>query len=105
MLIDGFNTTCKNISASSLKVGDASMNEIRFQTTKKGNLLHLSYIFGKPEPMGAEFKTVACYVTGGLVFIEIQIGKEVMNHSKYQKDLGATAACTKIIMEATKEIG
>ena len=30
------------------------MSAIRFQTTAKGNLLHLSYIFRKPEPLGAE---------------------------------------------------
>ena len=28
-----------------------------------------------------------------------------MNHSNYQKELGATADCTKIMMEATKGIG
>ena len=28
-----------------------------------------------------------------------------MNHSKYQKELGATAACTTRMMEATKGIG
>ena len=28
-----------------------------------------------------------------------------MKHSKYQQDLGATASCTKIMMEATKGIG
>ena len=28
-----------------------------------------------------------------------------MNHSKYQKELGATADCTKRMMEATKGIG
>ena len=27
-----------------------------------------------------------------------------MNHRKYQKELGTTAACTKIMMEATKGI-
>ena len=28
-----------------------------------------------------------------------------MNHSKCQQDLGETVACTKIMMEETKEIG
>ena len=28
-----------------------------------------------------------------------------MKHSKYQKELGATASCTKRMMEATKGIG
>ena len=28
-----------------------------------------------------------------------------MRHKNYQQELAATAACTKIMMEATKEIG
>ena len=57
LLIDGFNTTCKNIAASFLKVGDESMSAIRFWTTSKGNLPHLSFILRKPEPLGTEFNT------------------------------------------------
>ena len=45
LLFYGFNTACKNIAASFLNVGDDSMSAIRFQTTAKGNLPHLSYIF------------------------------------------------------------
>ena len=59
LLFDGFNTACKNISASFLKVGDESMSVTRFRTTAKGNLPHLSYIFRKPEPLGTKFNTVA----------------------------------------------
>ena len=44
-LFRGFNTACKNIAASFLKVGDESMSAIRFRTTAKGNLAHLSYIY------------------------------------------------------------
>ena len=55
--------------------------------------------------MGTEFNTVACYVTGGLVLIELQRKKEGMKHSKYQQQLGSTASCTKIMTEATKGIG
>ena len=58
-LFDGFNTASKNIVASFLKGGDESMSAIRFRTTAKGNLTHLSYIFRKPETLGTEFKTVA----------------------------------------------
>ena len=68
-LFDGFNSASKNIAASFLKVGDEWMSAIRFWTTAKGNLPHLSYIFRKPEPLGTEFKTVACSVTGALLFI------------------------------------
>ena len=62
-LIDGFNDACKNIAAIYLKVGDESMSEIRFWTTAKGNLPHFTYILRKPDPLWAEFKTVACSVT------------------------------------------
>ena len=81
MLFDGLNTACKNIAASFLKVGGESMSAIRCRTTAKGNLPHLSYIFQKPEPLGTEFKTVACSVTGALLFIEVQRGKEGMKYS------------------------
>ena len=75
MLIYDFNVACNNISDSSLKVGDESISAISFQTTAKGNLPHLLYIFRNTEPLGIEFKTVACYVTGALLYIEVQIGK------------------------------
>ena len=83
LLINGFNAACKNIAASFLKVRDESMSAIRFQTTARGNLPHLSYILRKSKPLGTEFKTFACYVTGDLVFIEVQRGKEGIKHSKY----------------------
>ena len=59
---------CKNIAASFLNGGD-SMSAIRFRTTAKGNLPHLSYILRKPEPLGTEFNTVDCSVTGALISI------------------------------------
>ena len=71
----------------------------------KGNLPHLSYIFRKLEPLDTEFKTVACSVTGALLFIEFHRGKEGMKHIKYHQELGATADCTKRLMGATKGIG
>ena len=59
------------------------MSAISFWTTAKGDLPHLSYIFRKLEPLGTEFKIVACYVTGALLFIEGQRGKEGMKHGNY----------------------
>ena len=44
------------------------------------------------------------YVTGALLFIKVQRGKEGMKDSRYQQELGATAACTKWMMEETKGI-
>ena len=64
------------------------------------NLPHLSYIFCKMEPLGTDFKTVACSIIGALLLIEVQIGKKGTKNSKYHLQLGLTAACTKIIMEA-----
>ena len=105
LLFDGFNTACKNVAASFLKVGDESMSAIQFWTTAKVNLPHLSYIFRKPEPLSTEFKKVACSITGALLFIEVQRGEECMKDSRYQQELGATAACMKRVMEETKGIG
>ena len=87
MLIDGFNEACNNITASSLKVGDESTSAISFRTTAKGNLNHLYYIFHKPEPLGKEFKTVTRSVTGVLLFIEVQRGKQGMKHIKYHQEI------------------
>ena len=44
--------------------------------TAKGGLPHLSYILHNPESPGTEFNDVAFYVTGGMIFLEINIGKE-----------------------------
>ena len=41
LLIDAFNSTCKNISDSSLKVGDESISEILFSDDGKRELTSL----------------------------------------------------------------
>ena len=105
MLTDGFNEECKNIASSYLKVGDEYMSAISFWTTEKGDLPHLTYIFHKTEPLGIEFNTLFCSVTGYLIFIEVHISKEGKNHRNYQHKIEATAACTKRMVEATKGIG
>ena len=69
LLIDGFNESCKNTTASYLKVEDEFMIEIRFRTIENGNLPHLSYIFCNPDPLGSEFNTLTCSVTGALLLI------------------------------------
>ena len=66
------------------------MGDIHMQTTAKGDLPHLSYILRKPEPLGTEFKTVTCYVTGDLFFIDIDIGKEGTKDRNYHMELGDT---------------
>ena len=82
MLIDGLNESRNNIAASYLKAGGESMSAIRFRTTAKGNQPHLSYIIRKPVPLGTELNKVACFVTVEFLLVEVQSGKEGMNHSK-----------------------
>ena len=72
LLIYGFNGVCKNIAVSYLKVGGESMSAICSQTTAKGNLPHLSYIFHKPKHIGTEIKTGVWYVTGSLLLVEVK---------------------------------
>ena len=81
------------------------MSAILFRTTLKGNLPHLYYILRKMEPLGMDFNTVDCYVTGYLVLLDIQQGKGGTKSSWYHLELGATAACIKILMEETKGLG
>ena len=98
-MIDGFNEAGVNIAPIYLKVGDEYMSAIRFFTTSKGGLPHLSYIFYNPGLLVVEFNMVACSVTGSLILLEIQRGggggiKSIW----YNLELGATAACTKRLM-------
>ena len=48
---------------------------------------------------------IACSRLGMMLHLEIQKGKEVMKTSKFQKDLGGTTACIKILAIATKGCG
>jgi hypothetical protein len=53
----------------------------------------------KPEPLGTEFKTVACPVTGVMTTMEIQRGKEGMKEKRHNRDVGATTGCTLHLLE------
>ena len=97
-MIDGLNEACSNIASNYLNVGDDSMSAVLFFTAPKGNLYHLSYISCKPEPLGTKFNTVAYSVTESLILIKIQMRKEGMNLRWYHLELGATDACTKMLM-------
>ena len=79
-LVTGFNQNrAQTIASSRIKVLDESMSAFRPQTTKTGNLPHLSFIFRKPEPLGTELKTVASKKNNGpIIFAEIQEGKMPM---------------------------
>ena len=58
LLIYGFNKACSHISEIYLKVREEFIGALRFNTTSKDNLPHLSYIFRKTEPPGKDFKKV-----------------------------------------------
>ena len=63
------------------------------------------YIFCKPEPIEIEYTTVAWYITGALMLLEIQREKEGMKLSWYHLEFGARADCKKRLMEETKGLG
>ena len=71
--MDVFNKTCKKMAASYLEIVNESKSAINFRPQKRG-ITSLVLYFRKTEPMGAEFKTVACSVTGFMILLDIQIG-------------------------------
>jgi hypothetical protein len=106
---------------------DESMSAWKPRTTKNGNLPNISFIARKPEPLGenpglllysflvllltflllifaaaigTEFKSVACPITGTMLHLEIQEGREGMKAKRLNKELGTTAGCTVRLMEA-----
>jgi hypothetical protein len=65
LMVDGYNANRHDwVAASIRKVLDETMSAWCPQTTKTGGLPHLSFILRKPEPLGTEFKTIACTKTG-----------------------------------------
>ncbi len=75
------------------------MSAWRPRSTALGGLPNISFIMRKPEPLGTELKCVACPVTGCMLNLEIQRGKEGMKDQKYNQALGATTGCTLRLME------
>jgi hypothetical protein len=64
-LIDKFNENRGNIVAASvIKLLDESMSAWRPRKSKTGGLPNLSFILRQPEPLGTEFKSMACSETG-----------------------------------------
>ena len=60
------------------KVLDETMSAWRPRTSKNGGLPNINYIIRKPEPLGTEFKTVCCPVSGVMTRVEIQQGRFVI---------------------------
>ena len=55
----------------------------------------------KPEPLGSEFKNIVDGLSGEMVWLELQEGKNRMATKEYQQELGATAACVLRGVKAT----
>jgi hypothetical protein len=55
----------------------------------------------KAKPLGTEFKSTPCPITGVLRHLEIQRGKQGMAAKKYNAIIGATAGCTLRLAEET----
>jgi hypothetical protein len=105
-LVDAFNENRKaKVAASVYKVMDESMSSFRPQTSKTGNLPHLSFILRKPKPLGTEFKNMVCGATRMMLALEIQEGKFPMREKEHCQRLGATAACTTRLMEMVAGCG
>ena len=64
-LVDGFNANrAELVAASHIKVHDETMSSWHPTTTPWGGLPFLSFILRKPKPLGTEFKSTACAITG-----------------------------------------
>jgi hypothetical protein len=78
------------------------MSAWRPRKNKTGGLPNISFILRKPEPLGTEFKTMACSETGIMLYLEIQRGKaEMPKWSAMYRELGATSSCS---VRAAKEM-
>jgi hypothetical protein len=66
-LVDEFNKNrSRQVAASVIKLLDETMSAWRPRKNKTGGLPNISFILRKPEPLGTEFKTMACSETGKL---------------------------------------
>lgn len=72
---------------------DQSMNAFRPQMTETGGMPNIAHIICKPEDLGKEFKTICCPVTGVMIYMELQQGKELMKKSEHFSEIGAMASC------------
>jgi hypothetical protein len=64
-LIKEFNNNrSKVVAASVIKLLDESMSAWHHRKSKTGDLPNISFILWKPEPLGTEFRSMACSETG-----------------------------------------
>jgi len=95
-MVDAFNLCRARVMTvlSGFFTVDESMSAYRPRSTKHGNLPSLSHIPRKPEPLGTEFKNLACCVTGIMMKLELQKKADVMHTKEHYRSYGATVACT-----------
>lgn len=84
----------ENINSSNHICLDELMGAWQPQTTKTGNLPNITFILRKPEALGTEFKCASCTVTGCMLNIELQHGREGMKTANHNAHFGAIAGCT-----------
>ena len=86
-LFEEFNENRKRtVAASVMKTVDETMSAFKPQTTPTGNLPFISYVSRKPEPLGTEFKTVACTELEMFLYAELCRKKgDVTRTKKYKK--------------------
>jgi hypothetical protein len=58
------NNRAYTVAASVIKLLDETMSAWQPRKDKTGGLPNISFILRKPEPLGTEFKSMACSVTG-----------------------------------------
>ena len=104
-LFGGVNESHRKITSGVEKEADKSMISIRFWTNPKGDLPHYSYIFRNTEPFGTEFKNAACSRLGTMLYLETKKGKEAIETSEFQQDIGGNMACMKILTRGKKCCG
>jgi len=100
--VDTFNQIRKEkLIKADWSIIDESMSAWRPRTTQYGGLPNLSHIPRKPEPLGTEFKSIADPITGCMLALEIQRGKEGMKDLEYNREYGNTFGTTlRLVKEA-----
>ena len=64
-----------------------------YRTTKTGGLPNLSYIARKPKPLGTEFKNIVDGMSGVMMWLEIQEGKNRMRALEHTEARGDRSVC------------
>lgn len=57
-------------------------------TTKTGTFPNLSFVMRKLEPLGTKFKTIVDGLSGIMLWLEVQEGKEQMSKLAHTNELG-----------------